>query len=180
MSSVPSTPFPPSVSILSRPLTRLAIRVDHPLSPNSPIKLHHLRDGIFGLTGRKSSDGCVRFHAGLDFVATPVYAVALGRVEWIRRNISGYGTCFMQSFRWRDGRIYFAFFAHLSNISVEMDQQLNRAAGRVIAFTGVTGLPLVRAHPCSSNPHLHFEIRTSPAEHLPDGRHYLADPQLFL
>jgi murein DD-endopeptidase MepM/ murein hydrolase activator NlpD len=181
--------LPPSVSTLAGPLQRLAIRADHPLSPNSPIKLHHLRDGMFGNTGRKNANGTQRFHAGIDLVAavgTPVCAVAPGRIQWIRSNVSGYGTCLLQSFRWRDGIVYYAFFAHLSNVLISNHQNL--AAGTsVIALTGVSGLPLVRdsghphsSHPCSSHPHLHFEIRTSGAMHMVDGKHGRLDPLMFL
>ena len=185
---IPSSLFPPSVSSLARPLLKLEIRADHPLSPNSPVKLHHLRDGMFGYTGRKNSDGTPRFHAGIDLVAavgTPVHAVAPGRVEWIRSNVSGYGNCLLQSFRWRDGKLYFAFFAHLSHILVPKHQKIT-AGSTVVALTGVSGLPPVRdatshiVHPCSSHPHLHFEIRTSGAEHMPDGKQLRLDPQLFL
>jgi murein DD-endopeptidase MepM/ murein hydrolase activator NlpD len=186
---ISSSLFPPAVSSLARPLQRLTIRADHPLSPNSPVKLHHLRDGMFGDTGRKNSNGTPRFHGGLDLVAavgTQVYAVAPGRVEWVRTHVSGYGNCFLQSFRWQDGTIFFAFFAHLSRVFVQQHQQVT-AGSDVVALTGVSGLPLVRAagpshtlHPCSSHPHLHFEIRTSGAEHLPDGKHLRIDPQRFL
>src|SRR5689334_2539997 len=126
-SGASSTSFPPSVSTLARPLQNLAIRVDHPLSPNSPVKLHHLRDGMFGYTGRKNANGSRRFHAGIDLVApiaTPVYAVAPGRIEWIRHHVSGYGTCLLQSFRWRDNIIYYAFFAHLSIVFVSQGQNV--------------------------------------------------------
>jgi len=185
----PASLFPPSVSTLAPPLSRLAIRADHPLSPNSPVKLHHLRDGMFGFTGRKNSDGSRRFHAGVDFVApigTPVRAVAPGRVEWIRPPVSGYGNCFLQSFRWRDGKVYFAFFAHLSHVLARKHQDIKPGL-EVLALTGVSGLPLVRngspshsVHPCSSHPHLHFEIRTSGDERMPDGQHLRLDPLDFL
>ena len=82
--------------------------------------------------------------------------------------------------------MYFAFFAHLSSVLVQKHQHVSPGPAGV-ALTGVSGLPLVRdsafshtVHPCSSHPHLHFEIRTSAAEHLPDGRHLRVDPQRFL
>jgi murein DD-endopeptidase MepM/ murein hydrolase activator NlpD len=144
---------------------------------------------MFGYTGRKNSDGTPRFHAGIDFVAaigTPVYAVAPGRIEWIRPDVSGYGKCFLQSFRWKDGKEYFAFFAHLTSVFV-LEHQNVTPGSAVIALSGVSGLPKVRdassphaLHPCSSHPHLHFEIRTSEAKRLPDGRNLRLDPQIFL
>lgn len=187
-SATSSNLFPPLVSVLHRPLQRLTIRADHPLSPESPVKLHHLRDGLFGNTGRKNSDGTPRFHAGVDLnapIGTQVYAVAPGRIEWIRPHVSGYGRCLLQSFRWRDGRVYFAFFAHLSSTLVSKAQVVR--PGDSIALTGVSGLPLVRdskhsehKHPCSTHPHLHFEIRTLGIEHMHDGQHQRLDPILFL
>jgi murein DD-endopeptidase MepM/ murein hydrolase activator NlpD len=186
---IPSSLFPPAVSALARPLERLAMRADRPLSRNSPVKLHHLREGMFGDTGRKNSNGTPRFHAGVDLVAaigTRVYAVAPGRVEWIRWNVSGYGNCLLQSFRWKDGNVFFAFFAHLSHVLTRKHQEV-KPGQTTVALTGVSGLPLVRDatgstsfHPCSTHPHLHFEVRTSAAEHMPDGRHLRLDPQLFL
>ena len=96
-----SVPLPPQVSTLFGPMRKLAIRADHPLSPDSPVKTHHLNDGTFGFTGRKNSDGTPRFHAGLDLVAaigTPVYAIAPGRIEWVHTLPSkGYGKCLLQS-----------------------------------------------------------------------------------
>jgi murein DD-endopeptidase MepM/ murein hydrolase activator NlpD len=186
---ITSLPVPPPVSTLFGPMRKLAIRADHPLSANSPVKTHHLNDGTFGYTGGKNSNGTPRFHAGLDLVAgigTPVYAVAPGRIEWIRKGASGYGDCLLQSFRWRDGKVYFAFFAHLSHIDVKEHQDVNPRSSS-IAQTGVSGLPLVldknsphAPHSCSSHPHLHFEIRISSVKYLADGRVSRVDPRLFL
>jgi murein DD-endopeptidase MepM/ murein hydrolase activator NlpD len=185
---LPSSVFPPSVSTLYPPLAALAIRVDHPLSPNSPVKTHHLRDGMFGYTGRKNADGSQRFHAGVDLVAkigTRVRAVAPGVVEWILPGVAGYGTCLLHSFRWRDGSLLYVFYAHLSQPLVR--QHAHVVAGTVVALTGVSGLPLVRdsqsphkLHPCSTHPHLHFEIRTSGSKHLANGRISREDPLRFI
>jgi murein DD-endopeptidase MepM/ murein hydrolase activator NlpD len=170
------------------PLQKLAIRADHPLSPNSPVKTHHLQDGLFGYTGRINTAGTPRFLAGIDLVApvgTPVYAVAPGRIEWIRHPVSGYGLCLLVSFRWRAGKIYYAFFAHLSQVLVKEHQ--NVRARDLIGKSGVSGLPQVAdhtaphaKHPCSTHPHLHFEIRTSSARHLHDGKIFRVDPRGFL
>jgi murein DD-endopeptidase MepM/ murein hydrolase activator NlpD len=187
MQSVRAIP-PLAVCTLFGPLQKLAIRADHPLSPNSPVKTHHLQDGLFGYAGRTNTDGTPRFHAGIDLVApigTSVYAVAPGRVEWIRPLVSGYGQCLLTSFRWRDRTLYYAFFAHLSHVLVKKHQLIN--VRDLIAKTGVSGLPPVAdrtaphvKHPCSTHPHLHLEIRTSPAQHLQDGKISRVDPRSFL
>jgi murein DD-endopeptidase MepM/ murein hydrolase activator NlpD len=137
----------------------MELRVDHPLSAESVVKQHTIYGGTFGEHVR--DHGC-RPHQGIDLVApvgTPVYAVAPGKIEWILPFNGDYGCCMLQRFRWHDGRLYYAFFAHLSAIYVREGEEVQPHM-HGIARTGVSGMP------ATTHPHLHFEIRDLPDRHL--------------
>lgn len=87
------------------------------------------------------------WHNGIDFRAssgTPVYAVSDGIVRVAKDNPTGYGLYVVL-----DHDIWSSFYAHLSNINVSTEQQVQ--AGDIIGYSGSTGQ--------STGPHLHFEIR---------------------
>jgi murein DD-endopeptidase MepM/ murein hydrolase activator NlpD len=165
---------PPPVNKLFGPLLRMELRVDHPLSPESAVKQHTLAGGTFGKHVRNQGR---RPHQGIDLVAeigTPVYAVAPGKIEWILPHNGAYGCCMLQSFRWFDGRLYYAFFAHLSGTYVREGEEV-RPQMHGIARTGISGMP------AKTHPHLHFEIRYLPDRHLgKDAMHGRVDPLRFL
>lgn len=162
--------IPPPVSKLFGPLLKLEIRLDHPESQGSG-KLHSMTGGTFGPHARGH-----RPHQGVDLfaaVGTAVYAVAPGKIEWIRPNVQGYGNCLLHSFRWHDQKIYYAFFAHLSSIYVKQGQEVGLGMPG-IARTGISG------NGAAEYPHLHFEIRNSNKKHLPGGTVNRWNPLIFL
>jgi murein DD-endopeptidase MepM/ murein hydrolase activator NlpD len=88
-----------------------------------------------------------RMHQGIDIAAdvgTPVYAAAMGVVEFAGWNSGGYGN--MIDIRHADGSL--TRYAHLSAIFVRQGQQINQS--EQIAAMGSTGY--------STGPHLHFEV----------------------
>lgn len=96
------------------------------------------RDPVYGTT---------KFHAGLDFAASPgtdVYATADGTVKVAERR-SGYGNCVDIA----HGYNYLTRYAHLSEILVRPGQEIKR--GDLIGKVGSTGK--------STGPHLHYEVR---------------------
>jgi murein DD-endopeptidase MepM/ murein hydrolase activator NlpD len=169
---IPTALIPPPVQKLFGPLLKMELRVDHPLSPESATKQHSLHGGAYGAHVR---NGGRRPHQGIDLVAkvgTPVYAVAPGMIEWIQPHNGEYGCCLLQSFRWRDGKVYYAFFAHLSATYVREGQEVGpRMSG--IARSGVSGMP------AATHPHLHFEIRSLPDRHPGAGMRGRVDPFQF-
>ncbi|WP_431782006.1 peptidoglycan DD-metalloendopeptidase family protein [Streptomyces chumphonensis] len=91
-------------------------------------------------------------HTGQDFAVrsgTPVRAVGGGTV--VR---AGYGGPYGNEVVLAHGNGYWTHYAHLSVIQVGVGQRVQ--AGRQIALSGSTGN--------SSGPHLHFEVRRSPAQ----------------
>jgi len=112
---------------------------------------------------RKNPDGTPRNHQGWDLAAppgTPVYAVADGTVESIADDAGDYGRTITLRFL-RGGMFLFAFYAHLSYISVAGGQQVS--AGQLIGYTGNTG-NAAGLQPADA--HLHFELRTAPVAGL--------------
>jgi len=139
------------------PLTVMQIRAE-------PSPTRHL----FGMV-RTNNQGLPDPHQGVDLLApvgTPVYAVADAVVEWVRPPVGNYGRQILLRFSTRttnppplsapDGFHYYAFYAHLSNVSVAAGQTVR--AGELIGFTGRTGYETETGIPS----HLHFEIRTTP------------------
>ncbi|WP_340559886.1 M23 family metallopeptidase [Streptomyces sp. GSL17-111] len=91
-------------------------------------------------------------HTGQDFAVrtgTPVRAVGGGTV--VR---AGYGGPYGNEVVLAHGNGYWTHYAHLSVIQVGVGQRVQ--AGQQIALSGSTGN--------SSGPHLHFEVRSSPAQ----------------
>ncbi|MEV7689609.1 M23 family metallopeptidase [Streptomyces bungoensis] len=91
------------------------------------------------------------YHTGVDFVVptgTPVKAVANGTVV-----SAGWGGAYGNQvvLRLNDGR--YAQYAHLSRLSVQAGQTVSE--GQLLGLSGATGNV--------TGPHLHFEIRTTPA-----------------
>lgn len=102
-----------------------------------------------------------RPHQGWDLwalVGTPVYAIADGFVEFVRVNSGAYGTQVCLSFEHSKGPqgLLFAFYAHLSEVSVSAHAQVD--AGQILGKTGMTGN--ASQVPAIDDQHLHFEIRT--------------------
>ena len=83
----------------------------------------------------------------------------LGRLSGFQHSNGHYGCCVLQSFRWYDLKVYYAFFAHLSVAYVREGDDV-RPHMHGIARTGVSGMP------AATHPHLHFEIRRVPDRHL--------------
>jgi len=88
----------------------------------------------------------LRFHYGMDFAAaigTEVFATGVGVVKAADRE-TGYGNTVVID----HGFGYESYYAHLSRISVQVGQKVNR--GDVIGHVGSTGT--------STAPHLHYEV----------------------
>lgn len=134
----------------------------------------------------RTDHGKPRPHQGWDISAklgTPVYAIANGVVEYVRRErkIKGadgklkeapYGNEICISFNF-GGRTLYAQYAHLSAISVVPGQFL--AEGEEIGKVGQTGNARGQA---PSECHLHLEIRTTP--NVGSGLHGRLDPLTVL
>lgn len=88
-----------------------------------------------------------KMHQGMDFTAptgTDVYATGKGVVERVQKTKRGYG----YNVKINHGFGFKTMYAHLSKITVEKGQKVNR--GDVIGLVGSTGL--------STAPHLHYEV----------------------
>ncbi len=131
-------------------------------NPLATMKLRNdagLRDAV-GATFGKVRNGGTRNHQGWDLyapVATPIFALGSGFVVWTHES-GAYGKQLLLQFN-RDGsfcacdstQTVFAFYAHLSEVSVEEGQFVT--AGQAVGRTGVSG------NAEKKYPHLHFEIR---------------------
>jgi len=163
MASTPSKPTQTlEHSALSAPLRVMRIRWDGLRVGHNGMKT--LNSPRFGLT----RNGGLRPHQGVDLespIGTPIYAVAEGIIEDVRKADPNYGVDLLLKFRpqqnWvqylastgnadEDGILY-AHYAHLSLVLVSKGQRVRR--GMILGKTGCSGNADQRY------PHLHFEIR---------------------
>jgi hypothetical protein len=126
---------------MHKPLAQMVIR-DHSISNTFGMVRHH-------------ADGKPKAHQGWDLAApvgTPVYAIALGTIEFVRDQ-GDYGKQIELKFVY-NGKTLYAFYAHLATISVKKGDSVKE--GQQMGTTGKSGnasnLP-------KSEEHLHFEIR---------------------
>lgn len=103
-------------------------------------------------------------HDGIDLyapVGTQVYACVDGEINEIYVSES-YGNCINIKGEY-NGKIYWFFYAHLSNISIKAKDSFGKAtkvkAGEPIGKSGKTGSSAKALH--SKQIHLHFEVRTT-------------------
>ncbi|MDR0665844.1 MAG: M23 family metallopeptidase [Campylobacteraceae bacterium] len=116
--------------------------------PNGAVTTHNGISDKFGM--RKHPIKMTNeFHSGLDFrtpLQTPIYAPALGIVEYAGYSDSGYGSLVIVD----HGFGFKSYYAHLDRkMLVKVGQFVKK--GDHIANSGNTGL--------SSGPHLHYEVR---------------------
>jgi len=114
----------------------------------------------------------IDFHAGIDLAATkgtPIYAPADGTVTFagrfpMKRSVSWwrYGNLVAL----RNGDRFITLYGHCEEILVKVGQKVEQ--GQVIATVGDTGW--------STNPHLHFEIRSRDEE----GEWHPVDPRIYI
>jgi murein DD-endopeptidase MepM/ murein hydrolase activator NlpD len=102
---------------------------------------------------KKAQDGSDTIipHYGTDFRAlknTPVYAVASGKVNYIKAQKTGWGLYIIIE---HDNPHSYSLYAHLSETLVKVGE--NVAIGQQIAKSGDTGI--------GTGAHLHFEFRSS-------------------
>src|SRR5688572_10266712 len=79
-----------------------------------------VENNTFGMV-RRYADGRPKPHQGWDFEASPgtvTYAIAAGKVEFVKVNSGDYGTQICHSFS-LGGKTLFAYYAHLSNVLVK-------------------------------------------------------------
>ena len=123
----------------------------------------------------KVRDSGNSFHGGWDLVAPigkDVYAIADGVIEYTRNSTApcgGYGKCISISFDF-DGNNYFAFYAHLDKIKVNVGKI---EKGDIIGTTGNTDATFLD----TSEYHLHFETRDKPLSKWTKGD--AIDPQII-
>lgn len=112
-------------------------------------------NNTFGMV-RKFADGTPKPHQGWDFAArvqTPVYAIADGRVAFVRDK-GDYGLQLCLEFEFDEATLY-AFYAHLFKVFVREDDAVK--GNDQIAASGESGN--AKGMPANDQ-HLHFEIRT--------------------
>lgn len=131
---------------------------------------------MFGMV-RRNKDGSPRAHQGVDFASDAgyrVYAVADGFVIDVKNSANGYGKTITLS-HVIDGKHYYTFYAHLSDVKVGFSQTVK--AGDVIGLTGDSGNAKGMLT-VEKGGHLHFEVREKRSVELGlDGR---LDPIPFL
>ena len=119
---------------------------------NMSIRGNSIRN-TFGMV-RRNEDGTDRPHQGVDLpapIGTNIKAVSSGEIVQVRDK-GDYGLQILHRFRNKSGDIRYAFYAHLSKVSVKEGDLVK--PGMYIGQTGISG------NADKSSPHLHFEIRT--------------------
>lgn len=130
--------------------------IRYPLEYNQILNSN--RWNTFGWT-RKYKDGRPRFHKGWDLqqpMGTPVYPVSTGKVFSVQRqDVGDYGKSINLHFEY-DGTVYYAFYAHLSDVWVS-GGDIIETTNMQIGAVGDTG----NAKGIAKNAvHLHFEFRS--------------------
>ncbi|CNG30203.1 peptidoglycan DD-metalloendopeptidase family protein [Yersinia frederiksenii] len=134
--------------------------------------LRSARSASFGSSVRIGANGAPRPHQGVDIAAepgTPIYAVADGRVAFItNRGDYGQQLCIVvqvddlplskKSLCHNLREVYF-FYAHLSEVSLNLSPHSPINSGDYIGKTGSTG-NASRMTSIARGAHLHFEVRT--------------------
>ena len=111
----------------------------------------------FGVV-RTDRRGNPQLHQGWDiaaFTGSPVYAIADGKVEFVRdhkNNDLGKHICLRFT---HQGKTLFALYAHLNTFEVAAGQEVKE--GQRLGTVGQTGNARRQHH---AEAHLHFEIRT--------------------
>jgi len=121
-----------------------------------PLTYNVIRGRVENHTFGMVRDGGSTPHQGWDFEASPgttTYAIASGKVEFVKVNSGAYGTQVCHSFPF-GGKTLYAFYAHLSNVLVKVGDTITQ--GMAIGATGKTGNASTLA---AKDDHLHFEIR---------------------
>ncbi len=71
---------------------------------------------------------------------------------------NGYGNCVEIKHTNEDGKIFYTFYAHMKENSIQVTISQKVAVGQVVGIQGSTGK--------STGDHLHFEIRTENGEKI--------------
>ncbi len=126
---------------------------------NWPLSCNQIRRGLnnhtFGMV-RKDATGKPKAHQGWDLQAipgTPVFSVSKGKVAFAGDR-GALGLLLVISI---ENTGYYAAYAHLSQISVKVGDELN--LGDIVGNTGNTGNANTMKGP---DQHLHFEVRDRP------------------
>lgn len=122
-----------------------------------PLTYNIIRRRMVNHTFGMVRDNGTKAHQGWDFEAAPgtaIYAIASGKVEFVKVNDGPYGTQICHSFVF-GGETRYAFYAHLSLVNAKKGDSVTQ--GQVIGATGKSG----NAKDLKAvDDHLHFEIRT--------------------
>ena len=117
-----------------------------------------LYSNTFGMV-RHYPDGSLKAHQGIDYYAaegTPVMAVKSGVIVGCDiEGIGDYGKTITLQFVNDEGNTAWAFYSHLSEIDVDIND--NVSEGDIIGKTGTTGNA---RNMVGDEQHLHFEYRT--------------------
>ena len=125
---------------------------------------------VTSVFGRREAHGVVHSnHTGIDLcgsVGSKVMAVADGEVTHSGWQ-NGYGNCVEIKHNGEDGSIFYTFYAHMRDNSLQVTKGQKVVLGQVIGTQGSTGN--------STGDHLHFEIRTNGGSNQ-----YAIDPAPYL
>lgn len=106
--------------------------------------------------GKREAHGVVSGnHTGIDLcgsIGSKVISVADGEVTYSGWQ-SGYGNCVEIKHNGEDGSVFYTFYAHMRDNSLQVTKGQKVLLGQVIGTQGSTGN--------STGDHLHFEVRTS-------------------
>ena len=80
---------------------------------------------------------------------------------------SGYGNCVEIKHTNEDGTVFYTFYAHMRDNSIQVEKGQKVIVGQIIGIQGSTGN--------STGDHLHFEIRTNGGSNR-----YAVDPAPYL